>query len=393
MKGHKAVIPQSLHREYINIVHKGHPGIEATKHRARGVIFWPAMSKNITEELLSCAVCNSTKSHQRKEPLQLHPVPDLPWSTVSADILDWHGKHYQVLVDSYSGWFELDLLRDLTSSAVISKLKRHFSVHGTPHILITDNARQYTSQHFKDFAKQWDFTHTTSSPEFPQSNGLAERAVRSAKQLMEKSHRDGSDVFLNILNLRNIPRDPTLGSPAERLMSRQTRAAIPVSTKLLEPATRNVKQVAAQLLNKRLTLKRCYDKSSHPLQPLAEGQVVRMQTAKGYDRLGTVKEMSKEPRSYIVQADGKTYRRNRRHILPVAEPPSPQLVDDPDQQDNSPPTVDSSPPPQMPASHTVQPQHPSSPQPQSTTPSPIVNRDTQYTTRSGRTCKPNPKYM
>ena len=47
------------------------------------------------------------------------------------------------------------------------------------------------------------------------------------------------------------------------------------------------------------------DRSSHPLQPLAEGQVVRMQTAKGYDRLGTVNEMSKEPRSYIVQADGK----------------------------------------------------------------------------------------
>ena len=48
--------------------------------------------------------------------------------------------------------------------------------------------------------------------------------------------------------------------------------------------------------------------------------------------------------SYIVQADGKNYRRNRHNMLPVAEPPSPQLVDDPDQQDNSPPTVDSSPP-------------------------------------------------
>ena len=213
-------------------------------------------------------------------------------------------------------------------------------MHGTPHTLITDNAGQYTSQHFKDFAKQWDFTHTTSSPKFPQSNGLAERAVRSAKQLMEKSHRDGSDVFLSLLNLRNIPRDPTLGSPAERLMSRQTRAAIPVSTKLLEPTTRNVKQVTAQLLNKRLALKRHYDKSSHPLQPLTEGQVIRMQTLKGYDKLGTVKEMSREPRSYIVQADGKTYRRNRRHILPVAEPPPPQLFGDPDPEDTSPPTVD-----------------------------------------------------
>ena len=112
-----------------------------------------------------------------------------------------------------------------------------------------------TSQNFRDFAKQWDFTHTTSIPEFPQSNGLAERAVLSAKQLMEKSPRKRSDVFPNSLNLRNIPCDPTLGSPAERLMSRQTHAAIPVCYKLLEPTTRNVKHVTAQLFNKRHNLK------------------------------------------------------------------------------------------------------------------------------------------
>lgn len=51
----------------------------------------------------------------------------------------------------------------------------------------------------------------TSSAEHAQSNGLAERTVRSAKQLMERSHRDGTDVFLNLLNIRNIPRDKTLG--------------------------------------------------------------------------------------------------------------------------------------------------------------------------------------
>ncbi|XP_038151255.1 uncharacterized protein K02A2.6-like [Cyprinodon tularosa] len=322
-KGHKAVIPRTLQREYINIVHKGHPGVDATKRRARSVIFWPDMSKDIAEELLSCTVCNSTAQHQQKEPLTLHPVPELPWSTVAADIFDWHGKHYQVLVDSYSGWFEVDLLHDMTSAAVITKIKRHFSVHGVPHILLTDNGRQYTSQQFQEFAKQWDFTHTTSSPEFPQSNGLAERAVRSAKQLMEKSHRDGSDVFLNLLNLRNIPRDIMLGSPAERLMSRQTRADIPVSSALLQPVARNCRHIHRHLLQKRLTVKRHYDKSSRALQPLQEGQVVRMQTERGYNKLGTVTDVCKEPRSYVIQANGKTYRRNRRHILPVAEPPPP----------------------------------------------------------------------
>lgn len=85
---------------------------------------------------------------------------------------------------------------------------------------------------------------------------------------MEKSHREGTDVFLNLLNLRNIPHDPALGSPAQRLMSRQTRAAIPVSTRLLQPAPKNTQQVNAGLLDKRLTLKHHYDKSSHPLQTL-----------------------------------------------------------------------------------------------------------------------------
>lgn len=181
------------------------------------------MNIDIAEELLSCSVCNSTRPHLQKERLQPHPVPALPWSTTAADMFEWHGQQYQVLVDSYSGWYKIDLLRDATSAAVIKKLKRHFSVHGTPHTLITENARQYTRKRFNDFAEQWDFIHVTSSPEYPQSNGLAERAVRSAKLLMERSHRDGTDIFLNLLNIRNIPRDKALGSPAERLMSRQTR--------------------------------------------------------------------------------------------------------------------------------------------------------------------------
>lgn len=48
MKGNHTVIPLSLQREYINIVHRGHPGAESTKRRARGVVFWPTMSKTLS---------------------------------------------------------------------------------------------------------------------------------------------------------------------------------------------------------------------------------------------------------------------------------------------------------------------------------------------------------
>lgn len=60
-----------------------------------------------------------------------------------------------MLLDSYSGWYEIDLLLDVTSDAT----------------LISDNGRLITSQRFKDFAAQLDFTYVTSSPNFSHSNG------------------------------------------------------------------------------------------------------------------------------------------------------------------------------------------------------------------------------
>lgn len=89
---------------------------------------------------------------------------------------------------------------------VIQKLQGHFSVFGVPVRPQTDNGRQFTSQAFRNFARHGNFQHVTSSPEYLQSNGLTERAVRSAKQLMECLLLDNSDVYLDLLNLRTISR-------------------------------------------------------------------------------------------------------------------------------------------------------------------------------------------
>ncbi|CAI5648726.1 unnamed protein product [Oreochromis niloticus] len=393
MKGPKTVIPKSLQKDYIAILHRGHPGTEATKRRARGIVFWPTMTEDIEQETAACPVCNSTRPHQRKEPLKLHPVPDLPWSTVATDIFEWNGQHHLVVVDSYSGWFEVDLLRDLTANAVISKLKRHFSVHGCPHTVISDNGTQFTSQRFADFASAWDFVHVTSSPDYPQANGLAERAVRSAKQLMERSRRDGTDVFLNLLNVRNVPRDHTLGSPAERLMSRQTRTTLPVCKRLLVPSPKSNRAVKTNLLHKRHAQKKYYDKSSRPLRPLMPGEVVRIQTRHGHDSLGTIKEACKEPRSYIVQSGGGEYRRNCRHVLPVSEPP-PQHGDSRDDYTaDQPPTTSSPQHIQNPVQHTEEQTHSRTQHlTQAPVQSPCHLASDAYITRFGRVCKPNPKY-
>lgn len=194
------------------------------------------------------------------------------------------------------------------------------SVHSVPKTAFSDNGTQFSSQTLHDFATTWDFCHVTSSPEYPQANDLAERAVRSTQRLLETSKRDGTDLLLVLLNIRNVPRDTTLGSPAQHLLSRRTRTTPPASQQLLIPSSKYTAMVRVQLSKKRQMQKGHDDKSSRPLPPLKQSQMIRLQTTKGHDKIGVIKKKCDEHRSYIVESQGKEYRRNRRHILPVAEP-------------------------------------------------------------------------
>ena len=209
----------------------------------------------------------------------------------------------------------------MTSKAVIQKLKRHFSTHGIPNKFMSDNGRQFTSAEFKEFAHSWDFEHITSSPVYPQSNGLAERAVQSAKGLLEKCSRDKSDPYLALLNIRSTPRDGVPCSPAQRLMSRRLRSCVPIRETLLKPKSISNMKVKMALVKKRKQQKQSYDKGSKSLPLLPPNAIVRIETDKGYStQTATVKEKLPEPRSYLVTSEnGKDYRRNRRHLLHVQE--------------------------------------------------------------------------
>ena len=62
-------------------------------------------------------------------------------------------------------------------------LKSLFARHGVPTTLVTDNGPQYVSQEMCQFSATYGFNHITSSPYYPQSNGLAEHSVKTVKGL------------------------------------------------------------------------------------------------------------------------------------------------------------------------------------------------------------------
>jgi len=187
---------------------------------------------------------------------------------VSTDIFNWSGLWYLILIDSYPGWFEMSTLSDLSSRSMITKMKQHFAVHGIPSKLLMDNGPQFASREVKSFASKWSFDHVTSSPYFPQSNGFAENAVKQTKSLLEKCKKDGSDPLLGLLNLKNVPRDQVLGSPAQRLMLRCTRCVLPVARKLFIPKALNTRHISSRLKLKRQQQKSHHDQHAKPLLPL-----------------------------------------------------------------------------------------------------------------------------
>ena len=211
-------------------------------------------------------------SHPQREPLIVHDVPERPWQKVGCDIFTLDHKDYLYTVDYYSGYFEIDHLERKTARSIITRLKRHFSNHGIPNLFQSDNGPPFDSQEFRDFAAAYEFELVTSSPNYPQSNGRVENAVKTAKQLMKKSKQAGTDFYLALLDWRNTPTEGVGCSPVQRLCGRRTRTLLPTATSLLKPTT--TPGVRGKLLKKKERQTYYYNRGTRELSPLRKGDSV-----------------------------------------------------------------------------------------------------------------------
>ena len=314
-RGAKVIVPRSMQREMLHNIHSSHLGMEKCKHRARDVLYWPAMSKQIEDFVSKCPTCHKYQRKNTREPLMSHPIPKRPWARVGADLCELNGHTYLVVVDYYSGFIEIDALQTTTSQRVITHCKSHFARHGIPDVLITDNGPQFSSDAFRAFTHDYQIKHHTSSPHYPQSNGLAEKAVQTVKNLIKKATDEDADPYLALLEFRNTPINDKLGSPVQRLMGRRTKTLIPTTEYLLSPKTVKPIIVQEEIKQQRIKQKHYYDKHAKSLKELNIGDNVSIQRDNKW-MPAIITAASGTPRSYIVTTpDGQTYRRNRRHII------------------------------------------------------------------------------
>ncbi|UYV64758.1 K02A2.6-like [Cordylochernes scorpioides] len=262
MRSCRLVIPASMKLEILDMLHAGHFGITKTRLRARETVWWPGISEEIAE-------------------------------TIGMDLFKFENKLYLVVNDYCSRFPEMIQLDRLTANVVVHSCKSTFARHEIPETVVSDNGTQFgVAREFANFARQYGFTHVTSSPRFPQSNGMAEAGVKIAKLILKKNQ----DPSLGLLEYRSTPLENGY-SPAELLMGRKLRTTLPIAPENLNPRLVDSQTLRRKEGRMRKDMKSRYDHAAE------------LRTWRSYP-----KQKASTPRSYMVDTPVGTVRRNRFHL-------------------------------------------------------------------------------
>lgn len=323
-KGTKIFIPQTMKEEILQILHDSHLGREKTKSRARDVLFWHNMNKDIEDHVAKCKSCLKFRKSEQKEPLIPTEVPVKRWNMLNMDMCFWEDKNILVITDYMTRWIEVAEVPDLRCETITKHVKAICARHGIPSVIRSDNGTHFTGKEFGKFCKEWGINHKTSSPYHHQSNGLAEKSVQIIKNILKKAKDSGTDFLLGLLEYRNTPLESGIGSPAQLLYSRRMKTKLPITDQQLKPEIIPDQVIKEQLQKTKAKQKFYYDKTAKPKSDFKVGEKVLIQETdkrRPIWKPGTVLKQEDTPRSYRVKLDnGSELRRNSKVMIRNTNP-------------------------------------------------------------------------
>ncbi|XP_052749157.1 uncharacterized protein K02A2.6-like [Galleria mellonella] len=233
MRGHRVVVPEVYRSAVIQELHAAHLGIMKMKSLARERCWYPGIDRDIEQTVSNCDRCISVRSAPPKAHMESWNWPVSVFDRIHLDYLGpLSSKIFLVLVDAHSKWIECLDMPNMTSQSLILNLKKVFSRFGLPKTIVTDNATTFTSSEFGKFCDVNGITHILSPVYSPQSNGLAENAVKTCKRFIKNALKDcsikniGSRLDDYLFYYRNTPHCTTGVSPSVLMFGRNLRCKL-----------------------------------------------------------------------------------------------------------------------------------------------------------------------
>ncbi|UYV65781.1 K02A2.6-like [Cordylochernes scorpioides] len=284
-----------------------HSGMNKMKAVARSHFWWPNLDTQIEFLVNKCRSCQQSQDGPNKGKWQPWKWSTRPWQRIHIDFANKENINLLIVVDSHSKWIEAIPMRETTTRKTIEQLRRLFSSYGLPEELVSDNGPQFTGSEMKGFLEGNGIKQTLIPAYHPQSNGLAERAVRTIKTALDKNKRKIGDTIQDTLSkvllaYRSTPHVTTGKTPSELFIGRALRTRV----SLIHPslASRVRDQQARQMK---------YDRRTH-LEEFQIDDLVWCKNFRGGDKWIPGKIVGKKgTRVYTILIHGqvKAYHRDQ----------------------------------------------------------------------------------
>lgn len=324
LRGTRLVMPSSLRKQTLMLAHEGHQGIVKTKQRLRSKVWWPGMDKSAEAICKTCHECQLVGAAARPEPLITTPLPNRPWEYLAVDLMGPFptGESVLVVVDYYSRFFEIAIMKSTTTSVIIDRLDDMFARHGVPLKIKSDNGPQFVSDAYRCYLQENGIEQLHSTPLWPQANGEVERQNRTILKAIRTAHATGGnwrrELNKFLLAYRVTPHTTTGVAPAELMFGRALRTKLP---EMSDPERTLVdKHVRRHDSVLKMKGKRYADRQrrASPRDIEIGGKVLLKQTRQNklttnfesepYDVIG------RNGSEVVIERDGAVYKRNASHL-------------------------------------------------------------------------------
>ena len=154
------------------------------------------------------------------------------WHSLTLDNFEFKGTHYLLVYDRFSRFIVVKKSDSLSARSTLCLLLLEvFIEHGVPSSIRCDGGSNFLSAEFNTFCSDVNISLSFSSA-YHDSSNMAERAVRTIKDLMCRCYSAGVSWRLALIEFLSTP-GPDRKSPAE-LCGHQFKGILPTFPKVNE---------------------------------------------------------------------------------------------------------------------------------------------------------------
>ena len=174
-----------------------------------------------------CFACQCTQNNKpHLEKMQMSDMPGGVWRNLSMDFLGPlpSGEELMVLVDEYSRFPIVEIIRSVSANTVIPVLDKHLATFGYPDVIKSDNGAPFNSDAFASFAKHSGFRHRRVTECWPRGNAQAEGfnkpLMKDIRSAVVEQRNWKQEMYQFLRQYRATPHTCTKFSPHRLLFGR-----------------------------------------------------------------------------------------------------------------------------------------------------------------------------